>query len=736
MAVHQSIIPRLSKNSITVLERRYLRRDQNGQVMETAADMFRRVAEAIAAADKKFNNDADTTALAQQFNAMMAKLEFIPNSPTLMNAGRELGQLSACFVLPVGDSMDEIFDAVKHTALIHKSGGGTGFSFSSLRPKNDVVQSTTGISSGPISFMQVFDVATETIKQGGTRRGANMGIMQVDHPDILEFIKCKSDQRHLNNFNISVGLTEAFMEALEHDESYPLINPRDKETSGMLKARDVFDLIVQQAWENGEPGIIFLDRLNRDNPTPQIGAIESTNPCGEQPLLPYESCNLGSINLGLMIKDGSIDWERLKKNVYLAVHFLDNVIELNRYPLPEIARMTYANRKIGLGVMGWADMLIALGIPYNSEEAIELGQRVMAFINEEGHNASQQLAKERGPFPNFEGSVFFQRGEPAIRNATVTTIAPTGTISIIANTSSGIEPIFAVSFVRQVLDNNILVEVHPLFEEMVRQRGIYSETLMEKIAEHGTIQDINEIPADIREIFVTAHDITPEDHIRMQAAFQKHTDNAVSKTVNFPRAASVEEVKKVYELAYKLDCKGVTIYRDGSRENQVLSTAKTLQEPEVDETRVVRDRPVSLKGWTYRMQTGCGPLYVTINEDDEGLFELFTTMGKAGGCAASQSEAIGRMVSLAWRSGVQPEQVIKQLMDISCHSHAGFGADKILSCADAVAKAIRNHMSSAGHIEKMEKRSLFKGACPECGGRVEHEGGCAVCHSCGFSECI
>ena len=736
MAVHHSIVPQLSKNAITVLERRYLRRDQNGRVMETAADMFRRVADAIAHADKKFSDDADTTTLAHQFYAIMANLEFLPNSPTLMNAGRELGQLSACFVLPVGDSMDEIFDAVKHTALIHKSGGGTGFSFSNLRPKNDVVQSTTGISSGPISFMRVFDIATETVKQGGTRRGANMGIMRVDHPDILEFIRCKSDLKHLNNFNISVGLTEAFMEALEQDESYPLINPRGKETAGTLKARDVFDLIVHHAWQNGEPGIIFLDRLNRDNPTPHIGTIESTNPCGEQPLLPYESCNLGSINLGLMVKDGQVDWQRLKETVHLAVHFLDNVIQLNRYPLPQIAEMTYANRKIGLGVMGWADMLIALGVPYNSEHAIELGEKVMAFVNDEGHDASRELAQERGPFPNFEGSVFSQRGEPLIRNATVTTIAPTGTISIIANTSSGIEPIFAVSFVRQVLDNNILVEVHPLFEEMAKKSGVHSEALMEKIAEQGTIQDISEIPAEIRKIFVTAHDITPEDHIRMQAAFQKHTDNAVSKTVNFPRTATIEEVRKVYELAYKLDCKGVTIYRDGSRENQVLSTAETLHEQEDSETKTIRERPVSLKGWTYRMQTGCGPLYVTINEDEGGLFELFTTMGKAGGCAASQSEAIGRMVSLAWRSGVQPEQVIKQLLDISCHSHAGFGANKILSCADAVAKAIRNHVSSAGHVEKMEKRSLFKGACPECGGRVEHEGGCSVCHSCGFSECI
>ena len=735
MTVHQLNAGPLAKNAETVLERRYLRKDQQGRTIESPADMFRRVADAVASADKEFDSDADTVSLAQRFFSSMSNLEFLPNSPTLMNAGRELGQLSACFVLPVGDSMDEIFDAVKHTALIHKSGGGTGFSFSNLRPRNDVVRSTTGISSGPISFMRVFDIATETIKQGGTRRGANMGIMRVDHPDILEFIQCKSEQKHLNNFNISVGLTDQFMDALVRDESYPLMNPRSGEIAGTLRARDVFDLIVRQAWENGEPGIVFLDRLNRDNPTPHIGTIESTNPCGEQPLLPYESCNLGSVNLSLMMKDGQVDWPRLKETVHLAVNFLDNVIALNRYPLPEIARMTLANRKIGLGVMGWADMLISLGIPYNSDTAIELAEKVMSFINDEGHNASRHLARQRGPFSNFDGSVFSQRAEPPIRNATVTTIAPTGTISIIANTSSGIEPIFAVSFVRQVLDNDILVETHPLFEKVAKERGFYSPALMERIAEHGTIQDIDEVPVDIRRIFVTAHDITPEDHVRMQGAFQKYTDNAVSKTVNFPETATLEDVRKVYELANQLDCKGVTIYRDGSRENQVLSTTQPAKEQEPDEKKSVRERPESLKGWTYRMQTGCGPLYVTINEDEEGLFELFTTMGKAGGCAASQSEAIGRMVSLAWRSGIEPETVMKQLLDISCHSPAGFGANRILSCADAVARAIRNHIASAGHAEKMEKRSLFKGACPECGGRVEHEGGCSVCHSCGFSEC-
>ncbi len=734
------IIPELTKNAITVLERRYLKRDKEGKVLETPVQMFRRVADTIAAADKKFNEKADSDSLAEEFYRMMTQLEFLPNSPTLMNAGRELGQLSACFVLPVGDSMEEIFDAVKYTALIHKSGGGTGFSFSRLRPANDVVLTTTGISSGPISFMRVFDVATETIKQGGTRRGANMGILRVDHPDVMNFIMCKADKKQLNNFNISVGLTEAFMKAVEKDENYELINPRDGQISGTLNARKVFNRIITQAWENGEPGIVFLDRLNRDNPTPHVGMIESTNPCGEQPLLPYESCNLGSINLSKMVQDGKVNWKRLTEVVHLAVRFLDNVVEVNNYPLPQIAQMTLGNRKIGLGVMGWADMLIGLGIPYNTEEAIELAQKVMGFINEQGHAASQSLAKSRGPFPNFKGSLYDKKGEPPMRNATVTTIAPTGTISIMANSSSGVEPLFAVSYVRQVMDNDILVEVHPFFETIAKERGFYSPELMQRIAEHGTLHDLTEIPEDIRNLFVTAHDITPEVHIRMQAAFQKYTDNAVSKTVNFTNGATVQDVARVYELAYKLDCKGVTIYRDGSRDHQVLSVAKK-EEPAApaglnkDATTAKRERPKVLKGWTYQMQTGCGPLYVTVNEDSTGLFELFTTMGKAGGCAASQSEAIGRMVSLAWRSGLQARQVIKQLQGISCHSPSGFGENKILSCADAVAKAIQAHVAANGGKVQHQKRVFLKGACPDCGGIVEHEGGCAVCRICGYSEC-
>jgi ribonucleoside-diphosphate reductase alpha chain len=732
--------PELSKNAITVLEKRYLKRDTDGKVLETATEMFDRIANAIAIADRNFDKKADVSSIANDFYHIMTNFEFIPNSPTLMNAGRELGQLSACFVLPVGDTMEDIFDAVKYTALIHKSGGGTGFSFSRLRPANDVVMSTKGISSGPISFMRVFDAATETIKQGGTRRGANMGILRVDHPDIMDFIMCKADQRHLNNFNISVGITEAFMQAVDKDADYNLINPRDGKPCGTQNARKVFSRIVKQAWQNGEPGIIFLDRLNKDNPTPKVGEIESTNPCGEQPLLPYESCNLGSINLGKMVKDGDVNWTRLKEVVQLGVHFLDNVIEVNNYPLPQISDMTRANRKIGLGVMGWADMLIMLGVPYDSKEAIKLGEKVMKFINDEGHAASRELAKIRGPFPNFKGSTYDKPGLAPIRNATVTTIAPTGTISIIANASSGVEPLFAVSFVRQVLDKNILLEVNPIFEKMAKDGGFYSEQLMQNIAEHGTVHDIEEVPEDIRKIFVTAHDITPEVHIEMQAAFQRHTDNAVSKTVNFPNNATIEDVEKVYRLAYQEGCKGVTIYRDGSRDEQVLSTGKKDEKPltaplEEDKHAIKRERPRALKGWTYQMQTGCGPLYVTINEDKTGLFELFTTMGKAGGCAASQCEAIGRMVSLAWRSGVQARQVIKQLLGISCHAPAGFGENKILSCADAVAKAISMHMVVNGYETDVEKTAFERGACPECGGVVEHEGGCAVCRVCAYSEC-
>ncbi len=732
---------KLSKNAITVLKKRYLKRDSDGKTLETAEEMFRRVAQTIDSAEPVI--DKKKTNFEQQYYQMMTNLDFLPNSPTLMNAGRELGQLSACFVLPVGDSMESIFEAIKNTAMIHKSGGGTGFSFSRIRPANDEVCSTSGVSSGPISFMRVFDAATETIKQGGTRRGANMGILRVDHPDIMDFIMAKRDLTILTNFNISVGVTEAFMDAVEKGDDYDIVNPRDGKVVKQLNASKVFTQIIDMAWSNGEPGIVFLDRLNRDNPTPHIGEYESTNPCGEQPLLPYESCNLGSLNLANMVVDGKIDWDKLEKTVKLSTRFLDNVIEANKYPLPEIDEMTRANRKIGLGVMGWADMLIMLEIPYSSQEAIELGEKVMRFVNEKSHQESMLLAEERGAFPNFKGSTFDKPGKGPIRNSTCTTIAPTGTISIIANCSSGVEPLFAVSYIRQVLDNNKLIEVHPLFESIAKKRGFYSEKLMQEIAEKGTVQDIEAVPADIRRIFVTSHDITPKDHVLMQAAFQRHTDNAVSKTVNFCSDATREDVATVYQLAYKEGCKGVTIYRDGSRDMQVLSVAGKGDDERKVEINVPmeskkptrkRERPRALTGSTYQMETGCGPLYITINEDENGLFELFTTMGKAGGCAASQCEAIGRLVSLSWRSGGQARQTVKQLIGITCHKPAGFGKNRITSCADAVAKAVELHMLN-GEENTATPYISNGGACPDCGGPVEHEGGCCVCHACGYSEC-
>ena len=760
----------LTQNALTVLEKRYLQKDLQGIVTERPDELFRRVAKNLAQADHIYNPQIDLAPIEEEFYSLMTSLDFLPNSPTLMNAGRELQQLSACFVLPVGDSMEEIFDAVKQTALIQKSGGGTGFSFSRIRPRNDVVGSTKGISSGPVSFMRVFDTATETVKQGGTRRGANMGILRVDHPDILDFIQCKEGDHQFNNFNISVAATNEFMEAVEKGREYPLRNPRTKEMVRFLSATQVFERIVYSAWKNGDPGIVFIDRINQDNPTPQVGQIESTNPCGEQPLLPYESCNLGSINLSNMVRGGAIDWERLGSVTEKAVHFLDNVIDMNRYTLPQIETMTKANRKIGLGVMGFADLLIRLGIPYHHSEALRTGERVMAFIQERGRSASRELALQRGSFPNFDGSRLKGRWD-AMRNATVTTIAPAGTISIIAGTSSGIEPIFALAFIRHVLDGKELLEVNPFFEALARQEGFYSEDLMRKIAQNGNIQNLQEVPEKIRNLFVTAHDISPEDHIRMQAAFQKYTDNAVSKTVNFPHEATVDDVAKVYELAYELGCKGVTIYRDRSRAKQVLykgavsvSWDRSGGEEELPGVeRRPRARQDVIHGSTRKIRTGCGNLYVTVNEDEEGnLFEIFNQIGKAGGCAASQSEAIGRLVSLAFRSGIEPEDVARQLKGISCHMPVWYREGKVLSCSDAVAKAIEWHLQEKRKVKVAvtaeievagkggtlqnnpeeegdpilnESGPIFlRGACPECGGSLIFEEGCMKC-LCGYSDC-
>lgn len=735
------IEPRFTANALTVLKRRYLKRGSEGEVLETPADMLRRVAKHIASADKLYDPKADVSKTAAEFYRLMAGLEFLPNSPTLMNAGRKLGQLAACFVLPIDDSMDSIFEAIKNTALIHKSGGGTGFSFSRIRPRNDVVLSTKGVSSGPLSFMRVFDVATETIKQGGTRRGANMAILRVDHPDIIEFITIKQKENVLTNFNLSVGLTEGFMAAVKENDTYPLINPRTGQEVRRLKARTVFNLIVNMAWASGEPGIIFLDRLDKDNPTPSLGAIESTNPCGELPLLPYESCNLGSINLSLMLTDDgtNIDWDRLGKVTDIAVHFLDNVIDVNRYPLAQIEEITKGNRKIGLGIMGFADLLIRLNIPYDSKRALALAEKIMSFIRRRAFSASAALAEQRGPFPNWEQSIY--GGKTKIRNATLTTVAPTGTISIIAGTSSGIEPLFALSYRRHVLNDDELPELHPLFFHIAKERGFYSPDLVQQVAERGGVRGLKQVPEDVQSIFATAHDISPDWHVKMQAAFQKHTDNAVSKTVNFRHDATQEDVKRAYLLAFDLGCKGVTIYRDRSRSRQVLNVGIPSPNLQPEKLLTPRARPQVTAGTTEKVKTGCGNLYITVNRDQYGICEVFTSTGKAGGCP-SQSEATARLVSLALRSGVDIRAIISQLKGIRCLStvsRKNSGKIKVLSCPDAIGKAIEqnfkqqgNSIPSAGAVDTAED---FQIKCPDCGAALEHASGCTTCPACGYSKC-
>jgi ribonucleoside-diphosphate reductase alpha chain len=721
----------LSPNAMVVLKRRYLKKDERGEPTEAAPDMFRRVAETIAQIDRLYDPEADVAATVKKFYNLMASLAFMPNSPTLMNAGRELGQLSACFVLPVEDSIDSIFEAIKHTAMIHKSGGGTGFSFSKIRPENDPVMSTKGVASGPISFMNIFDVATETIKQGGTRRGANMGLLRVDHPDIEKFIICKNDTKKLTNFNISVGLTDEFMEAVKEDKTFPLLNPRTRREVKRIRATELFELIVKSAWATGEPGIIFLDAVNRSNPLPHLGDIEATNPCGEQPLFPYESCNLGSLNLGQVADDGGINYARLKEMVHTSVHFLDNVIDANNFPLPIIEEHTKANRKIGLGVMGFADLLLKLGIRYNSDEAVAVAEEVMGFIDKEAKAASAALAVKRGNFPSYPGSKYDGNGMGRMRNATVTTIAPTGTISIIAGASSGIEPLFAVSYIRRVLEGTELVEVHPYFEEIARRRGFYSPELMRAVAGTGSIRDFKEIPKDIRRLFVTAHEVSPVWHAKIQAAFQKHTDNAVSKTVNFPHQATVEDVRQVYLMAYDLGLKGVTIYRDGSRESQVLNIGGKA-EARAKELHYIepRPRPEATVGVTRLITTGCGKLYVTVNQDDLGFCEVFAQMGKTGGCASSQIESTGRLISLALRSGVKIESIIKQITGIRCPSPIWQNGKQVLSCPDAIAQVL----ARVAEVDTPKVADAM-GLCPDCGSTMEHESGCLVCKSCGFSKC-
>jgi ribonucleoside-diphosphate reductase alpha chain len=580
---------KLGVNAIKVLKNRYLIKDYEGKVIETPSQMFRRVAKAVAKADLLYDKKSDVKQTEETFYQVMTNREFLPNSPTLMNAGTRLGQLSACFVLPVEDSIDGIFTTLKYMALIHQSGGGTGFSFSKLRPAGDIVGSTKGVASGPVSFMTIYDAATNVIKQGGRRRGANMAILDVTHPDILKFIEVKSREGILTNFNISVAVTDQFMDAVEKDAEVALVNPRSGKAEAKLRARHIFDLIVSNAWRTGDPGLIFIDEINRHNPTPQLGEIRSTNPCGEQPLLPFESCNLGSINLAKMVNGGDVDWKKLRRVTRTAVHFLDNVIDLNKFPVPEIGEVTQANRKIGLGVMGFADMLILLGIAYDSEEALALAEKVMKFISDEATKKSVETGEKRGAFPNFKGSLWEKRGYKTIRNSTVTTVAPTGTISIIAGCSGGIEPIFAVAFIRNVMEGTRLLEVQPTFEELAKEKGFYSRELMLEIAKTGSIQKMEKVPEDVRRIFVTSLDIAPEWHVRMQAAFQKYVDNAVSKTVNLPPDATVEDVRRVYLLAYKLKCKGITVYRYGSKREQVLYVGPLLTKELATEKHVSAD---------------------------------------------------------------------------------------------------------------------------------------------------
>ena len=733
----------LSENALRVLERRYLAKDGEGKVIETPQELFHRVSGHIASAELIYDSKADVSSWEEAFYQLMANLEFLPNSPTLMNAGRELGQLSACFVLPIEDSMESIFNAVKYTALIHKSGGGTGFAFSRLRPEKDRVGSTGGIASGPISFMRVFDATTDVIKQGGMRRGANMAILNVEHPDILKFIEAKDDPEALTNFNLSVAVTDEFMKAGEKGTDYNLTNPRTGEVTDKLNAREVFDKIIDMAWRTGDPGVVFIDEINRHNPTPKLGKIESTNPCGEQPLLPFESCNLGSINLSKMVadKDGQpyIDYDKLSQTVKLAVRFLDDVIEVNQFPLPEIGEMTKTTRKIGLGVMGFADMLIQLGIPYDSEQGLVVAEEIAYFISEEANKASIELAQERGVFPAFQGSIYDVADGPRFRNASRTTIAPTGSLSIIANCSSGIEPLFALSYVRHILEGEEFIEVNPYFEEMAKSGGFYSPDLMKQLAEGKKLKDVKEVPEGIKRLFVTAHEISPEWHVKMQAAFQRFTDSAVSKTVNFPHEATPEDVAKVYKLAYQEGLKGITIYRDGSRDSQVLTVGEGVKR--AGGKLAPRKRPKVTRGVTERVNTGCGYIYVTVNFDSRGISEVFSTLGKAGGCAAAQLEAISRLTSVALRSGIDIDSIVKHLRGIRCPSIAWEQGHAILSCADAIASVLEKYIREKTATnpdtpsKNPERVKSWAGQCPDCGGPLIYQEGCNICLACGFTKC-
>ncbi len=808
----------LNANALTVLERRYLVKDDVGKPVERPQDLFWRVARTIAAPDRTYGaSDRAVESLAETFFELMATRVWMPNSPTLMNAGRPLGQLSACFVLPVEDALSNgrsgIYDTLRAMALVHQSGGGTGFSFSRLRPKNDVVRSTMGVASGPVSFMKLYDASTDVVKQGGTRRGANMGILRVDHPDIMDFIHCKDDLTQVTNFNISVAVTDAFMQALEAGASYDLIHPRTGKVVGQLDARDVFKQIVHGAWKTGEPGVFYIDRANHYNPVPRLGSYEATNPCGEQPLLPYDVCNLGSINVGLFVKNGDVDWDGLRTTVHLCTHFLDNVIDANKYPLAEIDDLAKRIRRIGLGIMGWADLLVRLGIGYNSDAGVALGRKLMEFIDEESKVASEKLAERRGTFAEWDRSIWGpdatcarnatgERVRPMrrLRNCNLTTVAPTGTISIIAGCSSGIEPLFAVAFMRNQA-GVLMPDVNEDFVAIAKREGWYSEDLMKQIAEAGHIH-FDAVPEQWQHVFVTAHDVTPEWHIQMQAAFQDFTDSAISKTCNFANDATEEYVERIYRYAFQLGCKGVTVYRDGARENQVLSTGSTAKkvqegatagkdalaealsriaeletelhltkerlhdvEAENLQRRAKRSRPDLLKGSTRRVESPLGTMYVTITEDDKGQpFEVFMSLGKAGGALMADVEAVGRLISLALRSGVPLPEIYRQLRGISSDRAVGLGPNKVMSVPDAIGIAIEKWMQDKQGVQQDLLDSTrtaapaptevvrggagdaalraargpepdFIGACPDCGSQLAFIEGCAKCHVCGFSEC-
>jgi len=732
--------PVLSPNAKTVLSKRYLRKGEDGQPLEDFRTMFWRVAASVAQEEEKYQDSSCSSQyLARSFYQILVEGKFLPNSPTLMNAGTELGQLAACFVLPVGDSMDEIFDSIKHAALIHKSGGGTGFSFSRLRPKDSRVGSTGGIASGPLSFLKIFNTATEQVKQGGTRRGANMGILRVDHPDIMDFIRAKERDGELNNFNLSVALTEKFMQSVDEAGDYPLIAPQNSQEKGRLNAREVFSLLVHKAWESGEPGIIFLDRINKDNPTPNLGEIESTNPCGEQPLLPYEACNLGSINLDRFYSptapDG-IDWEALRETIHLSVRFLDNVIDHSRYPLERITEMVYKTRKIGLGVMGFADLLFQLRVAYDSHRGLQLGEKIMEFVQREARSASRVLAQERGPFPEYENSIYAIQNLGPYRNATTTTIAPTGTLSIIAGCSSGIEPIFALSFTRQVLDGERLLEVNPHLERALQNSRSYSEKLMQDVAQKGSIKQMEHLDHELREVFVTSMDVSPEYHLKMQASFQKYTDNAVSKTVNLPFDATQEDVWQIYWMAYEMGCKGVTVYRDGCRAAQVLSTqdGEKARQDRVSGRKSIRERPEVVYGFTQKVKTGLGELYLTVNEVDGKPFEVFATIGRSGRSITAKAEAIGRLVSLALRSGIDVRDIVKQIKGIGGEHPVFQKKGLLLSIPDAVGWVLENRYLQ-GQSFKPDINGFNKLRCPECQAELLFQEGCFVCQVCAYTKC-